>query len=190
MRQFWAFLCVTVVATGHVFADTSGKAYFEHRTSRHVVRISRGPGEPHAVGSYAIRVYDSGGLDLIAGTIRSRDGELVKSWVTAADQKHEIRIWIWTRVVGSGSYGTLELLQFDGTSFREVRLPSPGASLLKGYMGHDLFEIVKGNVYRQFPVYRPDDSNANPTGGTRCLMLHLDEAEWRLSNHRIDSDPK
>jgi len=190
MRQFFAFVWVTVVVTGYVVADTSGEAYFEHKTDRHVVRISRGPGEPCAIGSYAIRVYDSAGLDLIAGAIKPRDGELVKSWVTAADQTREMRVWIWTSVVGSGAYGAIELLQFDGNSFREVRLPSPGEPLLKGYMGHDIFEIMKGNVYRQFPLYRPNDSNSNPTGGTRCLVLDLEETEWKLSNHRIDSGSK
>ena len=186
MNRFPLLVCVIAVASSGILADSDGMSYAEHKTAGHVVRISRGPGEPYSVGSYAIRVYGANGLDLVAGVIRPRDGEVVRSWVTdLAGEKH-LWIWIWTRVAGSGAYGTLKLLDFDGKALRQLPLAAAQDSLLKGYRGHDLFDVVDGKVYRQFPLYGPNDSNANPTGGTRCLELDLKQRKWSLSKHRIE----
>jgi len=40
-------------------------------------------------------------------------------------------------------------------------------------MGHDQFAVVETTLMRRFPVYRPGDSNAKPTGGTRQISYEL-----------------
>ena len=176
------FLLAIGIMADRVFAETPGRAYFEQKTDRHVVRVSHGPGEPRSIGSYSIHVYGRGGFDLVAGVISPRDGEVARCWVTDLDQKNELGIWIWTRVVGSGSYGKLALVRFAVNCLQQVALPTPDQALVAGYMGHDVFDVVEGKVYREFPVYGAGDSNSKPTGGTRCLELDMEHMEWRLSD--------
>jgi hypothetical protein len=49
-------------------------------------------------------------------------------------------------------------------------------------MGHDQYAVVETRLVRRFPVYRPGDSNASPTGGTRQVSYKLvpGEAMWQL----------
>ena len=46
-----------------------------------------------------------------------------------------------------------------------------------GYMGHDEFAIVENTFVRRFPVYKPEDTNANPTGGMRQIQYKLVDGE-------------
>ena len=181
-RIYLAILVPLLLQVGSLLAGLEKHAYFEHKTSQYLFRISYGPGEPYGVGSYAIRVYDTNGYDLVAGTIRSRDGELVKSWLAdRSGKRSDIIIFIWMRSAGSGADGTLELLEFNGKTFCQIKLPSPDKSLLDGHMGHDRFDVVNRTIYWQFPLYRPGDPNSNPTGGTRCLELVLGKKKkWRI----------
>ena len=60
---------------------------------------------------------------------------------------------------------------------------------MTGYMGHDEFAIVENAFIRRFPVYKPGDSNALPSGGWRQFQYHLQagEAGWVLRIYRIVS---
>ena len=165
--------------------DAEKIGFLEHKAKVYTVRVCCGPSELNSVGSYAVRVYDSDGLNFVAGIIKVREGELVKLWVLDFDEKDDIEIVIWTRVAGSGAYGKLEMFKFKDRSFREIKLPSPADSLLKGYAGHDIFDVKDGTVYRQFPLYCAKDSNATPTGGIRCLKLKLSEKVWTLSDKSL-----
>jgi len=170
------------------FAGAEEKGYSEHLTSQYLIRISSGPGEAESMGSYALRIFEPEGLDLIAGAIQPRDGFIVKSWAVESSKKRAVTIFIWTCVVGSGSYGTLEVFTFDGKRFRPFNLPPAHAALLDGCMGHDVFDVADDMIYWQFPLYLPEDSNANPTGGERCLELKMGKKTWKLSDHRIVND--
>jgi hypothetical protein len=59
----------------------------------------------------------------------------------------------------------------------------------KGYMGHDEFRVVENSLVRRFPVYRAQDTNAQPTGGTRQIQYQLKagEAGWILQPKRTDN---
>jgi hypothetical protein len=54
-------------------------------------------------------------------------------------------------------------------------------------MGHDTFSLVENTLVRRFPIYKKDDTNANPTGGTRQLEYKLrnGEASWLLKLVKI-----
>lgn len=192
MRTIPVVIGVMLAMIGPARADTGSAidGHQDHAIDDYVVRISMGPGEPQSIGSYSIHIYDAQGFPLKAGVIRPRDGSLVKSWVTAADRNHPTRIWIWTQVTGSGAYGTLELFEFDGGSIRAVPMPTieTDGTMGKGYMGHDHFDVVKGVAYRWFPVYQPGDSNAESTGGARCLELDLKGPRWQLSEHCVEPE--
>ena len=57
----------------------------------------------------------------------------------------------------------------------------------EGYMGHDEFSVVENRLVRRFPVYKAEDTNAQPTGGTRQLQYRLEagEAGWILQLDRV-----
>lgn len=87
---------------------------------------------------------------------------------------------IYVTSAGSGSYGTA--IGFSGNnnkSLSEIAIPSiidnPKAN--KGYMGHDEFAIVESTLVQRFPIYKDDDTNSKPTGGTRQIQYKLKNGE-------------
>ena len=44
-------------------------------------------------------------------------------------------------------------------------------------MGHDEFAIVETTFVQRFPIYNDDDTNSNPTGGTRQIQYKLKDGE-------------
>jgi hypothetical protein len=52
-------------------------------------------------------------------------------------------------------------------------MPELSGKLAQGYMGHDQFAVVETTLMRRFPIYRPGDTNAKPTGGTRQISYKL-----------------
>jgi hypothetical protein len=54
-----------------------------------------------------------------------------------------------------------------------ITMPELSGKWAQGYMGHDQFAVVETTLMRRFPVYRPGDSNAKPTGGTKQISYRL-----------------
>jgi len=76
---------------------------------------------------------------------------------------------------GSGSYG--EVLGITVGADARVELialaDDPDSPALRGYQGHDRFHFEERALLRRFPVYRAQDPNARPGGGTRELRYRL-----------------
>jgi len=94
-------------------------------------------------------------------------------------------IYIYITSAGSGSYGNVVAYSANNKkSLSGIYLPEIDASSKegKGYMGHDVFSLVENSLVRRFPIYKENDSNAKPTGGTRQLQYKLKagEASWIL----------
>jgi hypothetical protein len=94
-------------------------------------------------------------------------------------------IYIVTTSAGSGSYGTiLGFASNKDKSLSMINFPEiqERDEKFKGYMGHDTFKIEDQKLVRIFPIYNEDDTNQNPTGGTRKLVygLYPGEAMWQL----------
>ena len=91
---------------------------------------------------------------------------------------------------GSGSYGTVRAFSTNGAkSLTEIVIADPAPTDLAGYMGHDEFQIMENTFVRRFPVYKPGNSNAQPTGGMRQIQYKLQpgEAAWHLRIDRVVS---
>lgn len=127
-------------------------------------------------------IYDADGVDLVAGLVRGRDGDVTKAWVHPTADGKGLDIRVWTTAVGSGAHGRIEWLRFDGKAFQEIVIPDPAPALLEGHMGHDRFDIVDGALHWEFPVYRPADPNSRPTGGRRRLVLPEGDSSWDLDS--------
>lgn len=91
---------------------------------------------------------------------------------------------------GSGSHGEVKAFSTNGgKSLTDIVIAEPKAEDMKGYMGHDEFEVVEATFIRRFPVYKPGDTNAKPTGGWRQIQYKLEpgEAVWHLRIDRVVS---
>lgn len=89
---------------------------------------------------------------------------------------------------GSGCYGSVRpFALYGGIALGEVLLVPPSARDLRGYRGHDRFETLEGRLVRTFPIYKPTDVNAKPTGGTRQIQYRLTKGEggWVFRPYRV-----
>jgi hypothetical protein len=90
-------------------------------------------------------------------------------------------VLVYIQSSGSGSYGSVIGYSVNnGKSMSMIAsLPSvaENAEASSGYMGHDEFAIVESSLIQRFPIYKPGDSNANPTGGTRQVQYQLKDGE-------------
>ena len=113
------------------------------------------------------------------------DGTAYRAEVADLDSNGWPEVYVYVSSAGSGSYGSLAAYAVNnGKSITPIYLPpleqSPGD--IEGYMGHDEFTVVEDRLVRRFPIYRKDDTNAAPSGGTRQLQYSLEpgEAGWVL----------
>ncbi len=126
------------------------------------------------------------GLSLDNSTITTEiDGTVTGVEIDDLNGDGYPEIYIYVNSAGSGSYASLVAYSSNqNKTISPIYLPPLGDDKLnaKGYMGHDQFAVLKGELTRRFPVYKENDSNAQPTGGTRQLSYKLvsGEATWTL----------
>ncbi len=94
-------------------------------------------------------------------------------------------IYIYINSAGSGSYGSIVAYSSNNKkSISKIYLPAINNDKKNsiGYMGHDKFSITKNTITREFPIYKKDDANCCPKGGTRHIEYKLiqGEAGWQL----------
>jgi len=120
---------------------------------------------------------------------REIDGQVAGAEVADLNADGSPEIYVYVTSAGSGSYGSLVAYSANRRkSLSQIDLPPvvSNGSTWKGYMGHDEFAVVENVLTRRFPVYRPGDTNAKPTGGVRQLQYKLvpGEAGWLLKLDR------
>jgi len=98
-----------------------------------------------------------------------------------SDGRPELLVYVTS--AGSGSYGSVKAWTVSKAhTLLPINMPELSGKWANGYMGHDSFAVVETTLMRRFPVYRPGDSNAKPTGGTRTVSYKLvpGEASWQF----------
>ncbi len=149
------------------------------RPERMHVDVAIGGGEAASIGSYSVSVFgDAERTDLVAGIVRPRIGSVVRHWVRDLDGDGRVEIAVWLRSAGSGSHGALDLLRLSGHSLSSVPLGDLTKAQARGYMGHDTFDVTGAGLVRSFPVYRPEDDLARPTGGRATLRYDFGTNRW------------
>jgi hypothetical protein len=132
-----------------------------------------------------LRIVPSG-LALVNAPIeREIDGTVTGVEVADLNADGSAEIYVYVASAGSGSYGSLVAYSANRRkSLSEIYLPpiTDRASAAEGYQGHDQFAVVESTLVRRFPVFKPGDTNAAPSGGTRQLQYKLrqGEASWVL----------
>jgi hypothetical protein len=119
------------------------------------------------------------------------DGIVTGAEVADVNSDGSPEIYVYVQSAGSGSYGSLVAYSANKKkSLSMIYLPpvSENPKVSKGYMGHDAFAVVENRFVQRFPVYKPGDTNASPTGGTRQLHYTLvpGEAGWVLKLDKVE----
>jgi hypothetical protein len=122
--------------------------------------------------------------------LKEIDGVVNGAEVADLNNDGSPEIYVYVTSAGSGSYGSLVAYSANRKkSLSSIYLPPlmENHTAKKGYMGHDQFAVVGSTLVRRCPVYRPTDTNANPTGGMRQLQYQLipSEAGWILKVDKV-----
>jgi hypothetical protein len=118
------------------------------------------------------------------------EGLVTKAEIADLNSDGAPELFIYTTSAGSGSYGKAYAWATNRKkSLTDIHIIPPREKDLSGYMGHDEFAVIESSFARRFPVYKPGDSNASPSGGWRQFQYKLvpGEACWILRIKRIDS---
>jgi hypothetical protein len=101
-------------------------------------------------------------------------GSLTGSEVEDLNSDGRPDLLLFVTSAGSGSYGSVMAWSTSkGHTLLPITMPELSGKLAQGYMGHDQFAVVETTLMRRFPIYRPGDTNAKPTGGTRQISYKL-----------------
>jgi len=108
------------------------------------------------------------------------DGQVVNAEIEDLNSDGFPEVLIYITSAGSGSYGNVIGYSVNnGKSISQIYFPelSKNKKANAGYMGHDEFAIVETSLVRKFPIYKKEDSNSKPTGGTRQIQYLLKDGE-------------
>jgi hypothetical protein len=99
-------------------------------------------------------------------------------------------LYVFVTSAGSGSYGSVVgyAVNRGATSITPIHMADLSGKAAQGYQGHDSFAVIEQRLARRFPIYKPGDTNARPSGGLRQISYKLvpGEAAWQLKPVQID----
>jgi len=171
--------------TGHNLSDISKT--FKTRTGKTII-VSETHPTGQSLSNIAIKTQD---FEHNYSEVFKDKDPISKVLLADLDHNGFDEIYIITTSAGSGSYGkVLGLASNKDKSLSMIHFPKmqEGDDNVKGYMGHDSFEIKDSKLVRTFPIYNEGDTNNSPTGGTRKLVygLYPGEAMWQLTIEKIE----
>lgn len=117
------------------------------------------------------------------------DGTVSSAELADLDGDGSPELYVGTTSAGSSSAGSLLGWAVNKRkSLSGVFLPAldPASPPAQGHQGHDSFQVEGRHLVQRFPVYKPGDANASPSGGVRSLYHRLvpGEAGWLLQLDR------
>ena len=132
--------------------------------------------EARSIGTYRAEITWPGGrTDHIQG---QRDGMVTGVWVVDMKDDGEPELVVAMSSSGSGSYGSVHVHERQDDALTQVELPELGGAQRTGYVGHDVFSVESGRLYRKFPRYEEGDPNAAPPGGTAFFWYSPEADAW------------
>jgi len=104
------------------------------------------------------------------------EGIISNAEMADLDNNGNKELYVYCNSVGSGSYGNVFSYRVKNNKFEQISFPytTMNDSITNGYMGHDLFHIKDSLLIRVFPIYKENDINAKPTGGSRIVKYKLE----------------
>jgi hypothetical protein len=173
-------MLVTLLMTSASQSAVEDSSPLHQAAGKYEIYVSQGAGEPASYGSYSVRVFCDCEPPYLGGVIHGRNGEIVKWWLADIDSDAVPEIIVWIRGSGSGEVASLDVYKFANKKLFAIALPQPSDELLAGYQGHDGYRQEKDGLVRSFPIYKPEDPNARPTGGIREIKYSFATSSWSL----------
>ena len=187
-RRSTAAIAAALLSTALSLASSAGalaQSAFERSLSRLGV-------------DFNVRCANAGSLNTLHIELRGRamhaislevDGVVTGAEVADLDHDGQPELYVYLASAGSGSYGTVigVTLGSDRALVR-LRLEDivPESSVLRGYQGRDRFAVEHDALLRRFPLYRPGDPNAAPSGGERTIRYRLPPGSGSERVLRVD----
>ena len=148
---------------------------FEAKGITYIVREDKSLGV--SVSRITVIATDSTHTD----SLNLGDKDPVRSGMLAdLDENNQDELYLVTTSVGSGSYAHISgFMRDEQNKLVAIEVPEvtpedqTAGRRFEGYMGHDTVYIHKNKLVRKFPVYKPGDSNDNPTGGNKEIHYSL-----------------
>lgn len=110
----------------------------------------------------------------------SMKNPMATTFLADLDKNGFEEVYIITQATGSGSFeDIIGIASYDDKTFGEINVPDISAEDFEkngkfaGYLGHDSIYISDTNLIREFPVYKSNDQNSDPTGGRRKVIYAL-----------------
>jgi hypothetical protein len=101
-------------------------------------------------------------------------GKVIKVMTDDMDDDGSPDLLICIYSGANSEIGTIVCITFNATdkNFAPVYFPDIyfDPKIRDGYKGYDEFSILTGTLLRKFPVYLPNDTPGNPTGGKRTVQ--------------------
>lgn len=117
----------------------------------------------------------------LASMTDNLDGTVLDAQATNLNNDEYPELLVFVADAGSGSYGRLVGYEFMSRGRRPLTLPELQGAAAEGYLGHDAFRIDGRRIIRTFPIYRPDDPNSTPSGGTRTVVYEMPKKEGLIT---------
>lgn len=171
-----------IAAGGCARDDELAEASYFARWEDTTARVWIPTNEPRSLGTYRAEVeWPDGTTDRIEA---DRDGMIADVWLADLESDGALELVVALASAGSGSYGSVHVHRRRDGAYGLVPLAELEEAERAGYMGHDVFTVEEGRLYRTFPRYEEGDPNASPSGGRVRLRYSFAENAWV-----VESDP-
>ena len=156
---------------------------FEGKGITYILREDKSLGE--SVSRITILATDSTHTD----SLNLGDKDPVQSGLLAdLDENDHDELYLVTRSAGSGTYAHIfGFMRDEENKLAAIEVPQVGPSdqtqgkKFEGYMGHDSVHVDGHSLVRKYPVFRPGDTNDNPSGGMK-------EIRYTLAGNRLEAE--
>ena len=100
------------------------------------------------------------------------------AWTADLDADGKPELAVASRSVKNDGRGTFDVYWLEGNVLQRVALPKHEEGA--GYQGQDTFRLAGSKIVRSFPVYRDNDPDMRPSGGTRILRYTFRDGRLEL----------
>ena len=104
------------------------------------------------------------------------------AWTADLDADGKPELAVASRSVKNDGRGTFDVYWLEGNVLQRAALPKHEEGA--GYQGQDIFRLAGNKIVRSFPVYRDNDPDMRPSGGTRVLHYTFHDGRLELSGNK------
>ena len=179
----------TVVSTSTPATETSTQAPVKERVIQYPRKLRDGKvsvkiSEMRTAGVKTLRM-ETKGLESKEPLLLTVKGAIYNSMMLDITNDKNAEIILFTTTLDEYSYAhVVGFVSNNGKSFSEFYMKpfQEETKYNEGYRGQDEFDIVKGVLTREFPIYKEDDKLGDPTGGMRTVTYKTikNESAWQI----------